>query len=155
MKQDRRQLLKLAGAGALAAAFPESIQRALAVPAHRRTGSIKDVEHVVFLMQENRSFDHYFGSMRGVRGFGDKHPARLTTGKSVWHFSAGNTICGEPAFAYGRLFFHSRDGCVPMRTWCLQSTAGQSSDRPEDAGAIQLTISLPFMPALACEPTEQ
>ncbi|HVY30282.1 MAG TPA: phospholipase C, phosphocholine-specific [Polyangiaceae bacterium] len=85
MKQDRRQLLKMAGAGALAAAFPESIRRALAVPAHHRSGTIKDVEHVVFLMQENRSFDHYFGAMRGVRGFGDKHPARLTTGKSVWH----------------------------------------------------------------------
>jgi phospholipase C len=29
------------------------------------------VEHVVILIQENRSFDHYFGSYRGVRGFSD------------------------------------------------------------------------------------
>ena len=36
-------------------------------------------------MQENRSFDHYFGSLRGVRGFGDPTPARLPSGKSVWH----------------------------------------------------------------------
>lgn len=35
------------------------------------TGTIMDVEHIVILMQENRSFDHYFGTMRGVRGFGD------------------------------------------------------------------------------------
>jgi phospholipase C len=32
------------------------------------------IEHVVFLMQENRSFDHYYGSYPGVRGF-DDHPA--------------------------------------------------------------------------------
>jgi phospholipase C len=35
------------------------------------TGTIKDVKHIVVLMQENRSFDHYLGSLRGVRGFGD------------------------------------------------------------------------------------
>src|SRR5882757_466346 len=36
-----------------------------------RRGSLDDVEHVVILMQENRSFDHYYGTMRGVRGYGD------------------------------------------------------------------------------------
>src|SRR4051794_38048806 len=35
------------------------------------TGWLSDIEHFVFLMQENRSFDHYFGTMSGVRGFGD------------------------------------------------------------------------------------
>lgn len=34
-------------------------------------GSIKDVEHVVIFFQENRSFDHYFGTRKGVRGFAD------------------------------------------------------------------------------------
>jgi phospholipase C len=32
------------------------------------------VEHVIFLMMENRSFDHYYGTYPGVRGF-DDHPA--------------------------------------------------------------------------------
>jgi phospholipase C len=41
---------------------------AAAAPA---VGSLNDIEHVIFLMQENRSFDHYFGTLRGVRGFGD------------------------------------------------------------------------------------
>ncbi|CAM5723078.1 hypothetical protein SFUMM280S_05767 [Streptomyces fumanus] len=36
-------------------------------------------------MQENRSFDHYFGALRGVRGFGDPRPVTLDSGKSVWH----------------------------------------------------------------------
>ena len=39
------------------------------------TGSLGDIEHFVLLMQENRSFDHYFGTMSGVRGFDDASPA--------------------------------------------------------------------------------
>ena len=38
-------------------------------------GNMSDLKHVVVLMQENRSFDHYFGTMNGVRGFSDPHPA--------------------------------------------------------------------------------
>ena len=60
----------------------DSIARALAIPANRATRSLEDVEHIVFLMQENRSFDHYYGVMRGVRGFGDPHPVTLPSGKS-------------------------------------------------------------------------
>jgi phospholipase C len=64
---------------------PPVIGRALAIGPARRTGTIQDVKHVVILMQENRSFDHYFGSLRGVRGFADPHPALMPNGKSVWH----------------------------------------------------------------------
>jgi phospholipase C len=42
-----------------------------AAPGAAATGTLRDVRHVVILVQENRSFDHYFGTMRGVRGFGD------------------------------------------------------------------------------------
>jgi phospholipase C len=69
----------------------DSIARALAIPANHATRSIRDVEHIVFLMQENRSFDHYFGVMRGVRGFGDPHPVTLPSGKPVWYQSDGIT----------------------------------------------------------------
>src|SRR3546814_13211345 len=41
--------------------------------------------HVVLLMQENRSFDHYFGMLPGVRGFGDRDALTLSTGRSVFH----------------------------------------------------------------------
>jgi phospholipase C len=57
---DRRSFLKFLSRAAAAAAFPRSIDNALAIPAHHRTGTIRDVEHIVFLMQENRAFDHYF-----------------------------------------------------------------------------------------------
>jgi phospholipase C len=77
------------GAPAVAAALPD-LSRALAIPANNRSGSIRDVEHVVFLMQENRSFDHYFGTLRGVRGFADPHPVTLPSGKSVWHQPNGS-----------------------------------------------------------------
>jgi phospholipase C len=71
--QDRRSFVRsmIATAGA-AAAFTPAIARALEIPAYRRTGTLQDVGHVVILTQENRSFDHYFGTMRGVRGYGDR-----------------------------------------------------------------------------------
>jgi phospholipase C len=82
---DRRTFLKLASSGALAAALPASIQKALAIPANNRTGTIADVEHIIILTQENRSFDHYFGTMRGVRGFADPRAVTLPSGLSVWN----------------------------------------------------------------------
>ncbi|MFI7602894.1 phosphocholine-specific phospholipase C [Actinoplanes sp. NPDC049681] len=82
---DRRTFLRMAGLPAAAAAVPLDLSKALAIPAHHRTGTIADVEHVIFLMQENRSFDHYFGTLRGVRGFADPHPMRTPSGKTVWH----------------------------------------------------------------------
>jgi phospholipase C len=84
----RRSFLKLA-AGALGASsafsiVPQSICKALTIPANNSTGTIMDVEHVVIFMQENRSFDHYFGALNGVRGFGDPRAIRLPGGASVW-----------------------------------------------------------------------
>src|SRR5215469_1488619 len=85
MGTDRREFLKLLTAAAAAGSFPASIARALAIPANDQTGTINDVEHVVLMMQENRAFDHYFGTLRGVRGFGDPRAIRLPTGKSVFY----------------------------------------------------------------------
>lgn len=83
--RSRRDVLKaLAAAGSLGA-LPDSIPRALAIPAHHRTGTLMDVEHIVVLTQENRSFDHYFGTMPGVRGFGDPRAVRLPSGRPVWN----------------------------------------------------------------------
>jgi phospholipase C len=87
---DRRTFLALLGVPAVAAALPQSLDKALAIPAHIRSGTIEDVEHVVFLVQENRSFDHYFGTIRGVRGFADPHPVTLPSGKSVWNQPNGS-----------------------------------------------------------------
>jgi phospholipase C len=85
MSKDRRDFLKLLTAAAAASSFPASIARALSLPANNQTGTINDVEHIVILMQENRAFDHYFGTLRGVRGFGDPRAVNLPSGKSVFH----------------------------------------------------------------------
>src|SRR5882762_3806354 len=85
MKQtDRRSFLKFLAAGSLAAALLESIARAQSIDANNQTKSIKDVKHIVILMQENRSFDHYFGTMKGVRGFSDPRAVKLPDGDPVW-----------------------------------------------------------------------
>ncbi|WP_031465051.1 alkaline phosphatase family protein [Sciscionella sediminilitoris] len=81
----RRRLLGAATTAALASPFlPDGVRRAVAeTPANLRA-SLEDIEHVVILMQENRSFDHYFGTLRGVRGFSDPNPMRLPNGDSVF-----------------------------------------------------------------------
>lgn len=83
----RREFLKkaimLSGATGIATVVPPSIQRALAInPAEGST--FLDAEHVVILMQENRSFDHCFGTLRGVRGFNDPRAVQLPNKNLVW-----------------------------------------------------------------------
>ncbi|WP_326679833.1 phosphocholine-specific phospholipase C [Streptomyces sp. NBC_01237] len=87
----RRRLFALGG-GALGAAaagsfLPPSLQAAIAAqPAAAGAGrdGLGAIKHVVILMQENRSFDHYFGTLRGVRGFGDRNAIELPSGKPVF-----------------------------------------------------------------------
>jgi phospholipase C len=87
-KLNRRTFLtntaKSAGAAVALGMLPPSIARALSIQAKVDTGTIKDIQHVVILMLENRGFDHYFGTLRGVRGFGDRFPTPLPNGKDVW-----------------------------------------------------------------------
>jgi phospholipase C len=84
----RRQLLRDVGRFAVAAAasslMPPNVRRMLAQQAPA-TSSLRDVKHVVMLMQENRSFDHYFGTMAGVRGFDDPEALKLPGGRSVFY----------------------------------------------------------------------
>ena len=87
-KLTRRQLLQGAGRFAAAAAasalMPPNVRRMLAQQAPR-TSSLREVKHVVMLMQENRSFDHYFGTLAGVRGFDDPEALKLAGGQSVFY----------------------------------------------------------------------
>ncbi|WP_215543906.1 alkaline phosphatase family protein [Amycolatopsis sp. CA-230715] len=71
----------LGGAAAMSL-LPPNLRRAMA-QAPREPGPLSEIKHVVVLMQENRSFDHYFGTMPGVRGFEDPDMAKLPNGKSV------------------------------------------------------------------------
>jgi len=83
----RREFLKkaalLTGGTGLFNGLPASIQRALAIDPLAGTTYL-DAEHIVVLMQENRSFDHCYGSLRGVRGFNDRRVITMPDGDPVW-----------------------------------------------------------------------
>ncbi len=83
----RREFLKkaalLSGAAGVFSALPASIQKALAIDPSVGSTYL-DAEHVVILMQENRSFDHCFGTLQGVRGFNDPRAIKLPDDKPVW-----------------------------------------------------------------------
>ncbi|TKT85949.1 phosphocholine-specific phospholipase C [Dyadobacter frigoris] len=83
----RRDFLKkaalLSGTGAMANMLPAVIERAMAI--NPELGStFYDAEHIVFLMQENRSFDHQLGTLQGVRGFNDPRAIQLPDKNKVW-----------------------------------------------------------------------
>jgi phospholipase C len=87
-------------------ALPGSAPRAAAAT----TGTITDVQHVVVLMQENRSFDHYFGTLKGVRGFGDRATIELPGGYSV---------------------FDQPNGSGRQYPWQMSTTAAADGQTPE------------------------
>jgi phospholipase C len=84
----RRGLLKGAAQLGLAATsamlLPLNVRRALAQTPSKR-GSLQDVKHVVVLTQENRSFDHYFGTLAGVGGFEDPEALTMPNGRTVFY----------------------------------------------------------------------
>ena len=94
----RRELIRgaavVTGAAAVSSVTPATGALASTAAKRSRYGDIRDIKHVVILMQENRSFDHYFGSLRGVRGFGDRSTITLPGGYSVWQ--QPTTAPGQP-----------------------------------------------------------
>ncbi len=106
----RRGFLRQLAGGAALSSFPPAIQRALAIPAHSRSGTLEDVEHIVILTQENRSFDHYFGTLAGVRGFSDPFPIPVLdrpgtfSRKTVFvqPIGSGAAVPGRPEWGSGR-----------------------------------------------------
>jgi phospholipase C len=83
----RREFLKkaamLSGGAGLSGFIPESVLKAMSInPAPNST--YLDAEHVVILMQENRSFDHCYGKLQGVRGFNDPRAISLPNKNKVW-----------------------------------------------------------------------
>ncbi len=102
---NRREFVQLMGITALMGTLKTNIAQALNIPANNSTGTIRDVEHIVILMQENRPFDHQFGTIYGVRGYNDPRAVKInlplqsgtgTTPVSVFLQPAGavNTAAG-------------------------------------------------------------
>lgn len=94
----RRNLLASAGAvgvGGALGALPPTVRKAMA--ASPATGSLSSVKHVVFLMQENRAFDHYYGTLQGVRGFNDTSVLRFPNGSNAWNQNTKGSAGGGTA----------------------------------------------------------
>src|ERR1700686_5151769 len=97
-KFNRRDVLKLGGAAAMAELASLGWQGCSVSNLVSSVGGgcakLTDIEHVVILIQENRSFDHYFGSYRGVRGFADPGVPALNDG-------SGLSIFAQPGYPGG------------------------------------------------------
>jgi phospholipase C len=76
----RRRFLQ----GAAAFGGAALIERVAPASASAGPGSLRDIDHFIFLMKENRSFDHYFGTLQGVRGFDDAQALTLPDGRPVF-----------------------------------------------------------------------
>jgi phospholipase C len=129
----RRQFLRfvsaLAAGSGVSDAILQSVARAAAIEPAEGAGFL-DAEHVVILMQENRSFDHAFGTLRGVRGFNDPRAILLPNGNPVW---AQTNASGETYLPFRLDIKKSKStwmGCLP-HGWADQVDAanGGKHDR--------------------------
>jgi phospholipase C len=118
----RRTLLAgsagLVGAGVLTACGSSTSSKTPAQhPTTKAAGSdLGAVEHVVFLMQENRSFDHYFGTYPGVRGFSDRPKQGLGNFAQDWPGGASTTLLPyNLASATAQLC--SGNSSIPIHDW--------------------------------------
>jgi len=115
MNMSRRKFLTIGAGAALGtvvapAALRSSAAMSAGASAVTLAGNITDVKHVVVLMQENRSFDHYFGRLSGVRGFSD-HATILQSG--------------------GYSIFNQKNGSARQYPWRLSDTAPAWGQTPE------------------------
>ncbi|WP_406102439.1 DUF756 domain-containing protein [Streptomyces sp. NBC_01003] len=124
----RRKFLQSTGvtAGALALGATAGAGGAYAAPNPRYVlpkgfeGNMSDLKHVVILMQENRSLDHYFGTFPGIRGFSDKQALRFQDGTTVFQQKddSGNIVTPQvDDGAWGN--DHGAWGDVDHRKWDL------------------------------------
>jgi len=83
--------------------------------------SLRDIEHVVILIQENRSFDHYFGTRPGVTGFGDTAALTRADGRSVFYQDSEAHPDGY-VLPFPLRPTETSDGCSidPPHTWIPQ-----------------------------------
>jgi phospholipase C len=140
-----------------------NVTKALAQPPPRN-GRIQDVEHVVILMQENRSFDHYFGTRAGVRGFDDPRALQLSTGRNVfyqpdpqnpdgyllpYHLDTMTTGAQAiPSTSHAWLVQHSALDGGKMDNWLPAHLAADGNNGPFTMG-YYVRADIPFQWALA------
>ena len=88
--------------------------------ASSRRGSIHDIEHIVILMQENRSFDHYYGTLPGVSGFNDKTAYRSYSGGPS---TDPSTVFTQTMVSGSQALYQLADGETSLQPFELVSNA--------------------------------
>ena len=150
----RRKFLSASAAAAVGAALlPETLRTAMAATAGM-SGTLGDIGHIVILMQENRSFDHYYGTLAGVRGFNDPAP---------YLFQNGTTVSTQPNGSKTVLPWHlntqtTSAQCVPdldhswsgmHNAWAGGSYNGWVAAKGVDTMGYYSRADIPFQFALA------
>src|ERR1700753_36791 len=80
-------------------------------------GSLADIDHVVLFMQENRAFDHYFGTMSGVRGFSDPN-VQVVNGKPIWYQDVDSSLSTKTNYLLP-WYLNYLGGTWPAATQCM------------------------------------
>ena len=153
----------VAGAAGLAGVLPENLAKA--ATASPRKFDLSQVKHLVFLMQENRSFDHYFGTFPGARGFNDPTAIRLPTGRPVfqqpdpanpdgylepWHMSTITTGAARvPSLSHDWRDQHASWNQGAMDGWLLTHIASDGDSNGSFTMGYYTEEDLPFHWALA------
>ncbi len=153
----------VAGAAGLAGVLPENLARA--ATRSPRDFDLSQVKHLVFLMQENRSFDHYFGTFPGARGFNDPTAIRLPTGRTVfqqpdpanpdgylepWHMSTITTgAAAVPSLSHDWRDQHAAWNQGAMDGWLLTHIASDGESNGSFTMGHYEEEDIPFHWALA------
>jgi phospholipase C len=99
--------------------------------AQAATGSLADVQHIVIFMQENRAFDHYYGVLRGVRGFTDRTAVRLAAnGLPSFYQPIGDGSAYQLPFRV--VYSNTSAQCMPSPT--VRQRAGPTGRRRRGTG---------------------
>jgi len=126
---------------------------------------LSQVKHVVLLMQENRSFDHYFGTLSGVRGFGDPRAMRLADGRAVfaqpdpdnpdsyllpYHLDTSNSSAqAVPSLSHAWQVQHASWANGEMDGWLRSHIAADSDANGPFTMGYYTAADIPFQYALA------
>ena len=153
----------VAGAAGLAGVLPANLAKA--ATKSPRKFDLSQVKHLVFLMQENRSFDHYFGTFPGARGFKDPTAIRLPTGRSVfqqpdpanpdgylepWHMSTITTGAARvPSLSHDWRDQHASWNQGAMDGWLLTHIASDGDANGSFTMGYYTQEDIPFHWALA------
>jgi phospholipase C len=153
----------VAGAAGLAGVLPENLARA--ATRSPREFDLSQVKHLVFQMQENRSFDHYFGTFPGARGFNDPTAIRLPTGRTVfqqpdpanpdgylepWHMSTITSgAAAVPSLSHDWRDQHASWNQGAMDGWLLTHVASDGDSNGSFTMGHYTEEDLPFHWALA------